>query len=65
MVWYFYTNADESLQIFIGILLIIAIVFLLFANIYFFISEKIKNRIGNEAAKKEIDKKRNESKETC
>ena len=62
MVWYFYTNADESLQIFFGILLIIAIVFLLFANIYFFISEKIKNRIGNEAAKKEIDKKRNESK---
>ncbi len=42
MAWYFYQNADEPTQIFIGIVLIAAVVFLIGANLFFWIQNKIK-----------------------
>ena len=42
MTWLVYENADESTQIFVGILLILAITFVVGANIYFWVSDKIK-----------------------
>lgn len=44
MTWYFYQQADESTQIFIGVVLIAAIVFVLAANLFFWIQERIKKR---------------------
>jgi hypothetical protein len=43
MEWLVYENSNESTQIFVGILLIISIVFVIGANIYFWICDKIKN----------------------
>jgi hypothetical protein len=43
MTWLVYESADESTQIFVGVLLILAITFVISANIYFWIYDKIKN----------------------
>jgi FlaG/FlaF family flagellin (archaellin) len=42
MTWLVYENADESTQIFIGVLLILAITVVIGANIYFWVYDKIK-----------------------
>jgi hypothetical protein len=42
MIWLIYENADEPTQIFAGVILITSMVFLIGANIYFWIKEKIK-----------------------
>ena len=44
MEWLVYENSDDSTQIFIGTLLILSIIFIIGANIYFWISKKIKNK---------------------
>lgn len=43
MTWLVYDNADEATQIFVGVILILAITFVIGANIYFWVSDKIKN----------------------
>jgi len=43
MTWLVYENADEATQIFVGVLLILAITFVIGVNIYFWICDKIKN----------------------
>lgn len=43
MTWVVYNSADESTQIFVGIILILAITVIVGANIYFWVSDKIKN----------------------
>jgi hypothetical protein len=42
MPWIVYENADESAQIFAGVLLILTITFVIGANIYFWVCDKIK-----------------------
>jgi hypothetical protein len=42
MPWVIYDSADEPTQIFVGILLILSMVFLGGINLYFWIKEKIK-----------------------
>lgn len=42
MTWLIYENADEATQIFVGVLVIASIVFLMGANLYFWIKEKMK-----------------------
>lgn len=40
MMWYFYQNADEPTQMFAGVVIIISIVFLVGANLFFWLQEK-------------------------
>lgn len=42
MTWLIYDNADESTQIFAGVLVIVSMVFLIGVNAYFWLKEKIK-----------------------
>ncbi len=42
MAWLVYDSADEATQIFLGVLLILAITFVIGANIYFWLRDKIK-----------------------
>lgn len=42
MTWLLYENADEATQVFVGVILIFSITFVVGANIYFWISDKIK-----------------------
>lgn len=44
MAWLAYENVDESTQIFVGILLILAITFVVSVNIYFWVSDNIKKQ---------------------
>jgi hypothetical protein len=48
MEWLVYENSNESTQIFVGVLLIISIVFVIGANIYFWIIDRIKNSKQNK-----------------
>jgi len=48
MEWLVYKNSDEATQIFVGVLLILSIVFVIGANIYFWITDKIKNSKQNK-----------------
>jgi uncharacterized protein YpmB len=43
MNWIFYDNADESTQIFIGVLLILFITIIIVANVFFWLADKIKS----------------------
>jgi len=42
MTWLVYENSDDATQVFVGLLLIASIVFLIGANLYFWIKDKIK-----------------------
>jgi hypothetical protein len=42
MPWVIYNSAGEATQIFAGILVILSMIFLMGANLYFWIKEKIK-----------------------
>jgi hypothetical protein len=44
MTWLVYENADELTKIFVGMLLILAMITIIGLNIYFWISDKIKKR---------------------
>lgn len=50
MTWYIYNNADEQTQIFVGILLILAILFVMISGLYFWIKGKKKKKfkIGDD-----------------
>jgi hypothetical protein len=43
MEWLIYKNSDEATQIFVGVLLILVTTFVIGANIYFWVSNKIKD----------------------
>ena len=43
-MWLIYENADESTQIFGGVLWILAITFVISVNIYIWISDKLKKK---------------------
>jgi len=48
MEWLVYENSDESTQIFVGVLLILSITFVIGANIYFWVIDRIKNSKQNK-----------------
>jgi len=46
MEYLVYTSADESTQFFVGILLITFLSFIIFANFYFWVSDRMKESEG-------------------
>jgi len=48
MEWLVYENSDEATQIFVGVLLILSITFVIIANIYFWVIDRIKNSKQNK-----------------
>jgi len=48
MEWLVYENSDEATQIFVGVLLILSITFVIGANIYFWVIDRIKNSKQNK-----------------
>lgn len=44
MEWLVYENSDEATQTFIGVIIIISIILVIVANIYYWIINKFKKR---------------------
>jgi len=48
MEWLIYENSDDATKVFVGVLLIVAIAFVIVINVYYWVSDKIKKYKQNK-----------------